>query len=84
MDNSELINQVGFREIPFSRLSLSVQHEKLLKRICNLNSNHTNQIPETIGGILDLDTYEFSKMPAVGKSYVDSLISLKKELLNML
>jgi hypothetical protein len=54
----------------------------LLKRICNLNSNHINQIPETIGGILDLDTHEFSKMPAIGKSYVDSLISLKNDLLN--
>ncbi len=82
MDNSEWINQEGFREIPFSRLSLSVQHEKLLKRICNLNSTRTNQIPETIGGILDLDTHEFSKMSAIGKSYVDSLISLKNDLLN--
>lgn len=82
MDNSEWINQEGFREIPFSRLSLSVQHEKLLKRICNLNATRTNQIPETIGGILDLDTHEFSKMSAIGKSYVDSLISLKNDLLN--
>jgi hypothetical protein len=82
MDNSELINQEGFREISFSRLSLSVQHEKLLKRISNLNSTRTNQIPETIGGILDLDTHEFSNMSAIGKSYVDSLISLKNDLLN--
>ncbi len=82
MDNSKLNDQVEFREIPFSRLSLSVKHEKLLKRICNLNSNHTNQIPETIGGILDLDTHEFSKMSTIGKSYVDSLISLKNDLLN--
>lgn len=82
MDNSELINQEGYREIPLSRLSLSVQHEKLLKRICNLNSTRTNQIPETIGGMLDLDTHEFSKMSAIGKSYVNSLISLKKDLLN--
>ncbi len=82
MNNSELINQEGFREISFSRLSLSAQHEKLLKRISNLNSTCTNQIPETIGGILDLDTHEFSKMSAIGKSYVDSLISLKNDLLN--
>lgn len=82
MDNSKLNDQVGFREIPFSRLSLSVKHEKLLKRICNLNTLQKHQISETIGGILDLEPYPFSKMPAVGKSYVDSLISLKKELLN--
>ena len=82
MDNSKLNDQGGFREIPFSRLSLSVKHEKLLKRICNLNTLQTYQISETIGGILDLEPYSFSKMPAVGKSYVDSLISLKKELLN--
>jgi len=82
MDKSELMNLKEFREIPFSKLSLSVQHEKLLKRICNLNSTYTKKTPETVGGIIDLDTDEFSKMPAIGKSYVDSLISLKKELLN--
>ena len=82
MDNSELNNLKEFREIPFSKLSLSIKHEKLLKRICNLNSSRTRQIPETIGGLLDLEPYNFSKIPAIGKSYVDSLITLKKELLN--
>jgi hypothetical protein len=82
MDNSELNNLKEFREIPFSKLSLSIKHEKLLKRICNLNSSRTRQIPETIGGLLDLEPYDFSKIPAIGKSYVDSLITLKKELLN--
>ena len=82
MENPELNNLTKFREIPFSKLSLSDKHEKLLKRICNINSSQTHQISETIGGILDLEPYDFSKIPAIGKSYVDSLITLKKELLN--
>jgi hypothetical protein len=82
MDNSELIKQNNFREISFSKLSLSVQHAKLLKRICGLNLTSTNKISETIGGILDLNIDEFAKKPSVGKSYIESLISLKKELLS--
>jgi len=82
MDDSESKALTKFREIPFSNLSLSVKNEKLLKRICNLNTTQTHQISETIGGILDLDPNAFSKMPAIGKSYVDSLVTLKTELLN--
>ncbi|NOQ94400.1 MAG: hypothetical protein GQ547_07180 [Methylophaga sp.] len=71
-----------FREVPFSKLSLSVKHEKLLKRICSLNTSKLCCIAEDVGGLLDLEPYDFSQIPTVGKSYVSSLVLLKKELLN--
>lgn len=74
--------QDEFRETPLSELSLSVKHEKLLKRIHSLNSTQGYAISETVGAILDLNPHEFSKMPSIGKLYVKSLISLKSELLN--
>jgi len=81
MDDLELVNLGKFRKTPFSKLSLSIKHEKLLKKICSLNSTYTKKIPETVGGILDLDIHEFSEAPFIGELYVKQLISLKRKLL---
>ncbi len=57
-------------ETPINQLDLSVQHQKLIKRIFVVMDNI-----ETVKDIIDI--YAFSKLPYIGKSYVDSLVNLQ-------
>jgi hypothetical protein len=61
-------------ETPLNRLILSPQHEKLIKRISRSFGAVT-----TVQDILDIDPIEFSQKSAVGKLYVDSLVSFQNE-----
>lgn len=60
---------------PINKLLLSPQQQKLIKRILKVMDNI-----ETIQDIIDIDTDNFSKLPYVGKSYVDFLVALQNDL----
>ncbi|MFI3219018.1 MAG: hypothetical protein QX189_07850 [Methylococcales bacterium] len=62
-------------ETPIYQLALSPKYEKLIKRISAVMNN-----VETVQDIIDIDIYTFSKLPAVGKLYVESLIALQNVL----
>lgn len=59
-------------ETPITRLALSPKYQKLIKRISAV-MDHV----ETVQDIIDIDVDSFSKLPYVGKSYVDLLIYLQ-------
>jgi hypothetical protein len=55
------------------RLNLSPQYQKLIKRI-----SRSMGVVNTVQDVLDVDPIEFSRQPAVGKLYVDLLITFQK------
>jgi hypothetical protein len=61
-------------ETPLNQLVLSPQYEKLIKRI-----SRSMGIVNTVQDVLDIDLVEFSKLPYVGKSYVDLLVNFQNE-----
>lgn len=63
-------------ETPINRLSLSPKYQKLIKRISAVMDNI-----KTVQDIINIDVAGFSKLPAVGKLYVESLISLQNAFL---
>ena len=64
-------------ETQLNHLVLSSQHEKLIKRISRSMGNIN-----TVQDVLDIDPIEFSQLPAVGRLYVELLISLQKLLIS--
>jgi hypothetical protein len=72
---SSINNNYDF-ETPIYRLALSQKYQKLIKRISAV-IDHV----ETVKDIIDIDITSFSKLPAVGKLYVDSLMNLQNALL---
>ncbi|MEQ1638327.1 MAG: sigma factor-like helix-turn-helix DNA-binding protein [Methylococcales bacterium] len=60
---------------PINQLALSPKYQKLIKRISTVMENI-----DTVKDIIDIDVAGFSKLPAVGTLYVDSLISLQNAL----
>lgn len=63
-------------ETPIYQLALSQKYQKLIKRISAV-MDHV----ETVQDIIDIDLASFSKLPAVGRLYVDSLMNLQNALL---
>ncbi len=61
-------------EAPLNQLALSPQYEKLIKRI-----PRSMGVVNTVQDILDIDLIEFSKVPAVGITYVELLINFQNE-----
>jgi phosphoglucomutase len=72
---SSINNNYDF-ETPIYRLALSQKYQKLIKRI-----SAVIDYVETVKDIIDIDITSFSKLPAVGKLYVDSLMNLQNALL---
>jgi hypothetical protein len=62
-------------ETPINQLVLSPKYQKLIKRILAV-TDHV----KTVQDIIHIDVANFSKLPYVGKSYVDLLITLKNAL----
>ncbi|MBY0544304.1 MAG: hypothetical protein K2Q14_02015 [Gammaproteobacteria bacterium] len=62
-------------ETPINQLDLSPKYQKLIKRISAV-MDHV----KTVQDIIHIDVASFSKLPYVGKSYVDLLITLKNAL----
>jgi hypothetical protein len=62
-------------ETPLNQLAISTQYQKLLKRISTVIGNVS-----TVQDIIEIDPILFSKLPAIGKSYVNQLIEFKKKL----
>jgi hypothetical protein len=58
-----------------NQLALSIQDQKLIKRISN-----SMGVVNTVLDIINIDPIEFSKMPAVGNLYVNQLIEFQKKL----
>ncbi|MDX8400409.1 MAG: hypothetical protein R8K20_09205 [Gallionellaceae bacterium] len=72
-----------YDQVPLAHLVLPI-YAKLIKRITKLNgsvmpSGNIFSV-RTIGDIAKLDPHQFAKLPAVGMTYVSSLIALQKEL----
>jgi hypothetical protein len=63
-------------ETPIYQLALSQKYQKLIKKI-SVVMDHV----VTVQDIIDIDLVSFSKLPAVGKFYVDSLMNLQNVLL---
>jgi hypothetical protein len=59
-------------ETPIAQLALSPKYRKLIKKISAVMAH-----VETVQDIIDIDVASFSKLPYIGKSYIDLLISLK-------
>lgn len=62
-------------ETPLNQLALSTQYKRLIKRISTAIGN-----VRTVQDIIEIDPIHFSKLPAVGKSYVNQLIEFNKQL----
>ncbi|MDP1774501.1 MAG: hypothetical protein Q8L15_19715 [Methylobacter sp.] len=62
-------------ETPLNQLALSTQYQRLIKRISTAIGN-----ANTVQDIIDIDPIHFSRLPAVGKLYVNQLIEFKKQL----
>ncbi|MCK9394942.1 MAG: hypothetical protein M0Q44_05070 [Methylobacter sp.] len=62
-------------ETPLNQLALSTQYQRLIKRISTAIGNVS-----TVQDIIEIDPIYFSKLPAVGKLYVNQLIEFKKQL----
>ena len=84
MDENTEIDISEFYQIPLTSLTLPDNYEKLIKRIMGLNgfNNALGEkfIVETVGDIVDLEPYQFSKCQGIGKQYIDTLIDFKKAL----
>lgn len=62
-------------ETPINQLALSPKYQKLIKRISAVMGH-----VKTVQDIIHIDVASFSKLPYVGKSYVDLLIYLQNAL----
>ncbi|MDD5319160.1 MAG: hypothetical protein PHD43_00840 [Methylococcales bacterium] len=62
-------------ETPLNQRALSTQYQRLIKRISTAVGNVS-----TVQDIIKIDPIHFSKLPAVGKLYVNQLIEFKKQL----
>ncbi|WP_404356225.1 hypothetical protein [Methylotuvimicrobium sp. KM1] len=62
-------------ETPIHELDLSPKYQKLIKRISSV-INHV----KTVQNIIDIDVADFSKIPGVGKLYVELLMNLQNAL----
>jgi len=62
-------------ETPLNQLALLTKYQKLIKRILTAIGNVS-----TVKDIIEIDSIQFSKLPAIGKFYVNQLIELKKQL----
>jgi hypothetical protein len=62
-------------ETPLDQLVLSIQYQRLIKRISTAIGNVI-----TVQDILNIDPVGFSKLTAVGNKYVNQLIELQKSL----
>ncbi|WP_162472925.1 hypothetical protein [Methylotuvimicrobium alcaliphilum] len=62
-------------ETPIYELALSPKYQKLIKRISSV-INHV----KTVQNIIDIDVADFSKLPGVGKLYVELLMNLQNAL----
>ena len=60
---------------PIDQLSFSPRYQKLIKRISAVIDNI-----ETVQDIINIDVHVFSKLPAVGKLYVELLLNLQSVL----
>lgn len=73
-----------YHQVPLTSLTLPDNYEKLIKRIMGLNGFNNSLgekfSVETVGDIIGLEPYQFSKHQGVGKLYVETLIEFKKEL----
>ncbi len=69
------INSVYTDETPIYKLSLLPKYHKLIKKILTSIENI-----KVIKDIINMDVYEFSKTPSIGKKYIESLIELQKYL----
>ena len=87
--DSVMVENIGvdiseYYQTPLTSLTLPDNYEKLIKRIMGLNgfNNSLGETfsVETVGDIVDLEPYQFSKCQGVGKQYVDMLIDFKKAL----
>lgn len=82
-ENTEL-NISGYYQTQLSSLILPDNYKKLIKRIIGLNGSNDSSgnvfKVETVEDILKLEPYYFSQLPSIGKLYIKSLISFKKEL----
>ena len=84
MDEITEIDISEYYQTPLTSLTLPDNYEKLIKRIMGLNGFNNSLgeqfSVETVGDIVGLEPYQFSKCQGVGKLYVDTLIEFKKEL----
>jgi hypothetical protein len=81
VDKNISIDVAEYFQIPLVNLKLPDNYKKMIKRIMNLNDLVEEKfIVETVGDIVELDPYQFSKCQGIGKQYVDTLIEFKKEL----
>ncbi|MCK9635802.1 MAG: hypothetical protein M0R41_05960 [Methylobacter tundripaludum] len=81
MDENTKISVSEYYQMPLVNLKLPDNYKKMIKRIINLNDSLGEKfIVETVGDIVELEPYQFSKCQGIGKQYVDTLIEFKKEL----
>jgi hypothetical protein len=81
MDENIKIDVSEYYQMPLVNIKLSDNYKKMIKRIMNLNESLGEKfIVETVGDIVELEPYQFSKCQGIGKQYVDTLIEFKKEL----
>jgi hypothetical protein len=88
MDENNEIDISEYYQAPLSHLTFPEKYAKLIKRIISLNGfNNTlgeKFIVETVGDIIKLEPYKFSKCQGVGKHYIDTLVEFKKDLPHLL
>lgn len=81
MDENAKLDATENNQIPLASLKLPDKYAKLIKRIKNIKTSLGERfIVETVGDIVGLEPYQFSKCQGVGKLYIDTLIDFKKEL----
>jgi hypothetical protein len=80
MDENIVTDISEYYQMPLNSLTLPDNYAKLIKRIMNLNSSEEGFNVETVGDIVELDSYQFSSFKGVGNYYVETLIEFKKEL----
>ena len=82
MDNNEDFDISEYYQTPLTNFKFPEKYTKLIKKIMNLNDSLADKFCiKTISDIINLDSAEFSKLPYVGKSYVELLIKLQNALL---
>ncbi|QPK63630.1 hypothetical protein IVG45_01210 [Methylomonas sp. LL1] len=73
-----LFSTENFRQLedPINSIEFSPKYQKLIKRIFAVMDNIA-----TLQDIVNIDVEKFSKLPAIGKLYVEQLVSLQNALL---
>ena len=84
MNENTEIDISDYYQTPLSSLILPEYYAKLIKRIMGLNGFNNSLgeifIVESVGDIIALEPYQFSKCHGVGNNYIDRLVEFKKEL----